>query len=317
MTSRRTIAIWVSVSLGIILMILLIPKRLHRHAGIPLTVVGSVIKQNADTRKESPIADVEISAPPGLAVSNARSDFSGYFKINLPLGIDPGESVTLRFRHPDYQPVDLNAIVGDQLYVVPMIPIHGEVESELSEDETVLANVLVRYTTEITTTENIGVGVKTFQVVNTGNVPCYQHLPCSPDGKWTAAIDSASLDAGDGNRFQNARVTCIAGPCAFTKVDVDNFSRTARAIKVSVRNWSDTATFLLQAEVFHTQVRDIVGKSFPIIFGRSLNFTLPADAEGVTMEAELNGSQIIFPLAPVPALSWADCKVTIEEKQGR
>ena len=155
MTSGRTIAIWVSVSLGIILMIVLILNRLHRHAGIPLTVVGSVIKQNADTRKESPIADVEISTPPGLGVSNARSDFSGYFKIVLPVGIDPGESITLRFRHPDYQPVDLNAIVSDQLYVVPMIPIHGEVESELSEDETVLANVLVRYTTEITITEKI------------------------------------------------------------------------------------------------------------------------------------------------------------------
>jgi hypothetical protein len=317
MTSGRTIAIWVSVSLGIILMIVLIVKRLHRHAGIPLMVVGSVIKQNADTRKESPIADVEISTPPGLGISNARSDFSGYFKIVLPVGIDPGESITLRFRHPDYQPVDLNAIVSDQLHVVPMTPIHGEVESELSEDETVLANVLVRYTTEITTTENIGVGVKTFQVVNTGNLPCYQHLPCSPDGKWKAAIDSASLDAGDGNVFQNARVSCIAGPCPFTKIDFDDFSRTARTIKVSVRNWSNTTTFLLQAEVFHTQVRDIVRKSYPVIFGRSLNFTLPADAEGATMEVEMNGSQIVFPLAPDPALSWADCKVKIEENQAR
>jgi hypothetical protein len=315
MTSGRKIAVWVSVSLGIILMIVLILKRLHRHAEIPLTVIGSVIKQNADTQKQSPIADVEISAPPGLAVSNARSDFSGYFKINLPLGIDPGESITLRFRHPDYQPVDLNAIVSDQLYVVPMIPIHGEVESELSEAETVMANVLVRYTTEIITTENIGAGVKTFQVVNTGNVACYQHLPCSPDGKWKAAIDSASLDAGDGNVFQNARVSCIAGPCPFTKIESDGFSRTARTIKVSVRNWSNTTTFLLQAEVFHTQVRDIVRKSYPVIFGRSLNFTLPADAEGVTMEAEVNGSQIIFPLAPDPALSWANCKVKIERNQ--
>ena len=320
MTSRRTIAIWVSASLGIILMIALIPKVrkvVHRHAATPLTVVGSVIKQNADTRKESPIADVEISAPPELDIGNARSNFSGYFKINLPSGIDPGESITLRFRHPDYRPVDLNATVSDQLYVVPMIPIHGEIESELNVAETVLGNVLVRYTTEITTTENIGAGVKTFQVVNTGNVPCYQHLPCSPDGKWKAAIDSASLDAGDGNVFQNARMSCIAGPCPFTKVDSNDFARAARTIKVTVRNWSDTATFLLQAEVFHTQVRDIVRKSYPVIFGRSLNFTLPANAEGVTMEAETNGAQIIFPLAPDPALSWADCKVKIEENQAR
>ena len=317
MTSGRKIAIGVSISVGMILIFALIFKPLRRHLRLPLTVVGSVIKLDVDTRKQSPIADVQISAPAELAAGKAKSDFSGYFKIDLPSGIDPDESVMLHFRHPDYRPVDLKAVLNGQLNVVRMMPIHGEVESSLSETDTIVGNVQVRYTTEITTTENIGAGAKTFQVVNTGGVPCYQHLPCSPDGKWKAAIDSASLDAGDGNEFQNARVTCIAGPCPFTKVDLDDFSRTARAIKVSVRNWSDTATFLLQAEVFHTQVRDIVGKSFPIIFGRSLNFTLPADAEGVTMEAELNGSQIIFPLAPDPALSWADCKVKIEVKQGR
>jgi hypothetical protein len=317
MASGRKIAIWVTVSLGMILVCAWIFKPFRRLQRLPLSVVGSVIKLDVDTWKQSPIADVEISAPAELATGNTKSDFSGYFKINLPSGIDPDESIMLRFRHPDYRPVDLKAVLNGQPNVVRMIPIHGEVESSLSETDTIVGNVQVRYTTEITTTENIGAGAKTFQVVNTGGVPCYQHLPCSPDGKWKAAIDSASLDAGDGNEFQNARVTCIAGPCPFTKVDLDDFSRTTRAIKVSVRNWSDTATFLLQAEVFHTQVRDIVGKSYPIIFGRSLNFTLPADAEGVTMEAELNGSQIIFPLAPDPALSWTDCKVKIEEKQGR
>ena len=316
MTSGRKIAIWVSVSVGMLLIFAVFFKSLHRHSRLRLTVVGSVIKQDMDTRKQSPIADVQIIAPPELAAPIARSDFSGYFKINLPSAIDPGESILLHFRHPDYRPVDLNVVVNGQLNVIRMIPIHGEAESNLSEADTVVANIQVRYTTEITTTENIGAGIKTFQVVNTGGVPCDQHLPCSPDGKWKAAIDSESLDAGDGNVFQNARVTCIAGPCPFTKVDHDDFSRTARTINVSVRNWSDTATFLLQGEVFHTQVRDIVRKSYPVIFGRSLNFTLPADAEGVTMEAELNGSQIIFPLAPDPALSWADCQVKIEVKHG-
>jgi hypothetical protein len=317
MTSGRKIPIRLAVSVGMILLLALSLKLLHRRARIPLTVVGSVIKQDADTRKQSPIEDVEISAPLELGADNVKSDFSGYFKIRLPLDIDPDEHVLLRFRHPDYLPVDLNLALDGQLNVVPMAPIRGEVKSESSEAETVVANVQVRYTTEIATTENIGTGVKTFQVENTGSAPCNQNLPCSPDGKWKAAIDSASLDAGDGNVFQHARVTCIAGPCPFTKVDLDEFSRTARIIKVSVRNWSDTATFLLQAEVFHTQVRDIARKSDPVIFGRSLNFTLPADAQGVTMEAELDGSQVIFPLAAYPDLSWAGCKVRIEPKQGK
>jgi hypothetical protein len=316
MTSGRKITIWVSVSVGILLGFAVLYKNLHRHSRPQLTVVGSVIKQDLDTRKQSPIADVQIIAPPELAAQIARSDFSGYFKISLPSEIEAGESILLHFRHPDYRPVDLKVVVDGQLNVIRMIPIHSEVESNLDKAATVVANVQVRYTTEITTTENIGAGAKTFQVVNTGGVPCDRHLPCSPDGKWKAAIDSESLDAGDGNVFQHARVNCIAGPCPFSKVDHDDFSRTARTINVSVRNWSDTATFLLQGEVFHTQVRDIVRKSFPVIFGRSLNFTLPEEAEGVTMEAELNGSQIVFPLAPDPALSWADCQVKTEKNEG-
>jgi hypothetical protein len=314
MTSGRKIAIRVLVSAAMILVFTVFFRRLHRQ--LPLTVVGSVMKQDTDTRKQSPIADVQIIAAPELAAAIAKSDFSGYFKISLPSEIDAGASILLHFRHPDYRPVDLNVVVNGQLNVVHMIPIHGEAESSVNVAEIVVRNVQVRYTTELTTTENIGAGVKTFQVANVGGVPCNQHLPCSPDGKWKAAIDSASLDAGDGNVFQNARVTCIAGPCPFTKVNHDDFSRTSRTVNVSVQNWSDTATFLLQGEVFHTQIRDIVRKSYPVVFGRSLNFTLPADAEGVTMEADLNGAQIIFPLAPDPALSWADCKVKIEKKQG-
>jgi hypothetical protein len=38
-----------------------------------------------------------------------------------------------------------------------------------------------------------------------------------------------------------------------------------------------------------------------------LNFTLPADAEGISIQAELNGETIIFPLGPDLLMSWADC----------
>jgi len=317
MTSRRTIAIWVSVSLGIILTILLVVRHSRNHIDVSLILTGSVIKQNADTRKESPIADVEIIALDGSVVRQAESDFSGFFKIVLPAGIDPDQSITLRFRHPDYEPVDLNTTAGEKLYVIRMIPIHGEDEAELNKAEVGVSNVQIRYSTEATSTENIGTGVKTFQIVNAGNVPCNERFPCSPDGKWKATIDSATLDAGDGNVFQDARVSCIAGPCPFTRVELNGFSKPARNIKVSVRNWSNTTTFLLQAEVFHTQLRDTVHKAYPVIFGRSLNFTLPADARGPTIEAELNRTQITFILAPNPKLSWTDCEVRVESNKAK
>jgi len=317
MASGHKMAIWVSIAAGMILLSVLLVRNIHHLIRDSISVVGSVMKQGTDTRTQSPIANVEISAPAELGTANARSDFSGYFKINLPAGTDSGQTILLHFSHPDYRPMDLYVPLNGQLTIVRMIPIHSEVESSLSASSELVSNVRVRFTTEITTTENIGAGVKIFQVVNTGGVPCSPNLPCSPDGKWKAAIESASLDAGDGNVFQHARVICIAGPCPFTKIDRDNFSQTARTITVSVRNWSDTATFLVQGEVFHTQVQDIIRRAYPIIFGRSLNFTLPADAQGVTMEADLNGTQIIFPLAPDPALSWADCIMKIEKEQGK
>jgi hypothetical protein len=317
MTSRRTIAIWVPISLGIILTILLVVRHSRNHIDVSLILTGSVIKQDADTRKESPIADVEIIALDGSSVRQAESDFSGFFKIALPAGIDPDQSITLRFRHPDYEPVDLNTTAGEKLYVIRMIPIHGEDEAELNKAEVPVSNVQIRYSTEATSTENIGMGLKTFQIVNTGNVPCNERFPCSPDGKWKATIDSATLDAGEGNVFQDARVSCIAGPCPFTRVELNGLSKPARNIKVSVRNWSDTTTFLLQAEVFNTQLRDTVRMAYPVIFGRSLNFTLPADARGPTIEAELNRTQITFILAPNPKLSWTDCEVRVESNKAK
>ncbi len=84
-----------------------------------------------------------------------------------------------------------------------------------------------------------------------------------------------------------------------------------------MRNWSDTTTFLFQAEVFRPQISDIVRMTYPIILGTSLNFTLPPTADGPSVEAELNGENIIFPLGPIPILSWADCNVSVSRDQAQ
>ena len=84
-----------------------------------------------------------------------------------------------------------------------------------------------------------------------------------------------------------------------------------------VRDWSDTTTFLLQAEVFRSVDNNLIRVAYPVIFGRSLNFTLPVGAQGPSLQAELGGSQIIFPLAPDPILSWADCNVRVEKNQAK
>jgi hypothetical protein len=284
---------------------------------LPIILTGAVIRQDNDARKQSPVANAEISSPDGLLVRDAKSDFSGSFKLTLHPGVKMGQTIRLAFRHPDFQPLDVKEMLRDKLFVIRMTPLHDEVEAKLNEAEVVIGNIVVRYSTEATKTENIGSAVKTFEVVNAGNVPCAQQLPCSPDGKWKASEASASLDAGEGNVFRDARVTCISGPCPFTRIYSDEFSRGGRNIKVSVRNWSDTTTFLFQAEVFRSQLDSIIRRSYPVIFGRAMNFTLPSTAEGPSIEAELNGGLIVFPLGPNPVLSWANCQVRVEKNQAR
>jgi hypothetical protein len=286
----------------------------------PLMLRGAVIKQDDDPNKQSPIMDVEISEANGLAISSTKSNFMGYFTIPLLRGVGQNQSVTLRFLHPDYVPVDLTELVTDKLTIVHLVLIRKETEEATVQPDHPpigVANVRIRYSTEATTQENIGTGVKTFQIQNVGNTPCQNSAPCSPDGKWKAAINSESLDAGKGSVFRNARVSCIAGPCPFTKIDYDGYSGGGRYIKVSVRNWSDTTTFLFQAEVFRPQISDIVRMTFPIILGTSLDFTLPPAAEGPSVEAEINGENIIFPLGPIPVLSWADCKVSVAKDKAK
>ena len=318
MTGNRKVAICAIVILGLggVLATARIAVRIYRKHR-PITLRGAVIKQDSDPRKQSPIANVEIVSPDGSIVRNAQSDFSGSFRLTLRPDVKLGQSIELAFRHPDFQPLNVKETLSDDLFVVRMTPLHGEVEAQLNKAEVVIGNVLVRYTTEITRTENIGSAVKTFQVVNSGNVPCSGNIPCSPDEKWKAQVGSATLDAGEGNVFRDARVACIAGPCPFTRVDTDDFSYGGRFIKVSVRDWSDTTTFLFQAEVFRTQLDAIMRRSFPVIFGRAMNFTLPSTAEGPTIEAELDGVPVEFPLAPTPVLSWANCEVHVQKNKGR
>ncbi len=163
---------------------------------------------------------------------------------------------------------------------------------------------------------NVGSAVKTFEAVNAGNQPCKGHKPCSPDGKWKAAIGSAVIDAGNGNEFHNARVSCIAGPCPFTRIE-DDVTRAppSRTVKAAALDWSDTATFLLEAEVYRRIASDVLRKSYPIIFDRALTFTLPAGAEDLSIEAEINGAPIVFPLGPRLLLSWADCQLLVHKDQ--
>jgi hypothetical protein len=294
----------------------LVVLRKRFHSG-PLALTGAVIQKSDDARKQSPISDVVVSTGSEESTAPVKTNTSGFFKLVLSPNMHHGQAVTLHFRDPKYEPVDLKTTVNDTLYVIRMVPLQTDEQPVGALPAVVVSNVQIRYSTESSADVNIGTGVTTFEVPNVGNLPCDPHGPCSSDGKWKAAIAGASLDAGTGNEYRNARVFCIAGPCPFTKVVSDNFTRGGRYISVSILNWSDTTTFLFQAEVFRHQVSDTVRQSFPVIYGRTFNFSLPSAAEGPSLEAELDKIPITFPLRPDPSLSWATCSVIMGSRYSK
>jgi hypothetical protein len=316
MAGKKTVAVWAVIvaCVGIALTTVFLIRIVKKH---PLSITGAVIRQDADTRKELPIADVQITAGSGPAATHAKSDSSGAFSIRLPRGVKVGQPVMLRFQHPEYQPLYMSEIASDNLFIARMVPLRHETRALPNRPQIVVSNVVVRYSNRSTTDMNVGSAVKTFDVANEGNVPCNGQRPCSPDGKWKAAIGSVTLDAGEHNEFRNARASCIAGPCPFSRIESDNFADHSRTLKVSVRNWSDTVTFLVEAEVFHPMISDLVRESYPVIFSPALNFTLPVSAQGVSIKAEMNGAPILYPLGPALYLSWAECNARTNPDQTR
>ncbi len=147
------------------------------------------------------------------------------------------------------------------------------------------------------------------QVVNQGNVPCDHKSPCSPDGKWKATSSTVSLDAGPDNTYANITASCIAGRCPFTRIDSSGFIHGGRKITMTALNWSDRATFLMEAEVYHTAISAEVRELYPVIFGQTLNFTLPPTQEGVSLRPTSTARPWYFLLGPNPSLSWATCTV--------
>lgn len=282
-------------------------------ASMPTAIRGAVIVASAVSARELPLAGVEIAETDYPASPTVRSDESGAFTIPIPLHhrVRRGLPVSLTFRHAGYEPLELHGVDLDKLCIARLKPLAAESQAQPA---VTIGHVVARYSISTTTMINIGSAIKTFPVVNTGNVPCQAGRACSPDGRWSATAGSATLDAGRGNEFRNARASCIAGPCPFTRIQ-EAVNTPKQTLKVTALDWSDTATFLLEAEVYRSMVTDVMRESYPVIFGEALTFTLPAAAEGVSIQAELDKTAIVFPLGPALYLSWAECQLLVNKDQ--
>ena len=315
----RKILLKLTIALAIVAAVTGILVHKYGYSRKPMVFRGAVLRDDTDPLKQSPIANVQIEAFDRSETFTATSDASGAFTLTVNPGWLPRGPITFEFEHSGYKPVHFTVTSSNQLYIVRMEPtVRGSApEAEGGGKPVKIQNVRVRYTFTNVTTINQGTVAKEFQVVNRANVPCDGRRPCSPDGKWKAAVGRISLDPQKGDEFRNVRVSCIAGPCPFTKLEPANLPGPVRKLEVTALDWSDTANFLLEADVTRTVIAESSRQLFPFVIGRAMSFSLPAAAEGPTVVADLNGEEIIFPLGPRTILDWANCSVEAAGGGGR
>lgn len=279
----------------------------------PVTLEGSVLKADPDPRRQTPLSGVTVTAEGPLSVVSTKSNPDGFFRLTLDPGVAKGQSATLTFSAPNYMTFQITASrPGDQLYIARLEALQPAALPKTAGQApgakvTTIRNLQVRYSFKKESTMGVGSLAKQFSAPNKGDVPCSNKPPCSPDGRWKATLTKLPIDAGEGNEFRNVRVSCIAGPCAFTRVEFP--TGPARKVDVSVLNWSDPADFLVEADVMRTMMTDEVRYSYPFIVGQTMSFALPPSSEGPSVEADFDNEYIVCPLGPDLIVSWGTCSV--------
>ena len=97
---RKRNAVWIVVVLGGVLAAILIPLAVRRYRPAWTTIQGAVMREDSDARKELPIAGVLVTAWHGTESLRTESDPSGYFRIEIPGVIWPGQTLELAFGKP-------------------------------------------------------------------------------------------------------------------------------------------------------------------------------------------------------------------------
>src|ERR1700742_1649241 len=125
MTGKKIVWAMIAVAAAVVIALFL---RAHLRS-IPvhrlITIEGAVVQHDADTKKELPIAGVAITASDGVKSVTTQSEASGYFKLVLQKGVLSEKPVMVSFRHPSYEPLDLNVQTRrletqDELHIAAM-----------------------------------------------------------------------------------------------------------------------------------------------------------------------------------------------------
>ena len=131
MTGKKVVWTIIAVAAALVLGLLL-SLRAHRLRVIAerlsVPIEGAVIQRDADTNRQLPIADVVITATDGVRSAATQSDASGYFKLVLHKRVLSEQPITVTFRHPRYQPLEITVPTGrlqtpSRLYVAALVPL--------------------------------------------------------------------------------------------------------------------------------------------------------------------------------------------------
>ena len=228
MSRGRKITIWASaavlVGIGVLVWWLMRPRRPPIK---PVSITGVVLIHDTDPKKQLPVPNARIMLDGRRCHSGNEVRHFGPISHHAPAWNRTGGERDAQSDACRVRAIRNDASSQGEIYVVRLTPVAREPAPRPNRPVLPLKDVRLRYTVKSTTTRNISSAAQPFEIVNTGNVPCDHHGPCSPDGKWKATISSVSLDAGEGNEFRNARLSCIAGPCPFTRVESDNMRNRA------------------------------------------------------------------------------------------
>src|SRR5579864_7199670 len=137
-----------------------------------VTLAGAVTTKSSDPRKQLPIAGVQVSAADGRLAVQSTSDASGLFKLRMRRLLLLGRrGITIRFRHPDYEPLNLYVPISGSITVAEMVPIARPPITDDNQPKQIVAHPVVRYSVKRAAEENVGSAVRSFEVVTPGTCP--------------------------------------------------------------------------------------------------------------------------------------------------
>jgi hypothetical protein len=165
MTGKKIV--WAMIAVAAVVVIALFLRAHLRSIPVhrSITIEGAVTQRDADTKKELPIAGVAVTASDGVKSAATQSEASGYYKLVLQRGVLSEKPVVVSFRHPSYEPLDLNVQTGrletpGKLYIASMVAVPAKTAAGPRRPGKVVSNIRVRYTTNSRTETNVGSAVR-------------------------------------------------------------------------------------------------------------------------------------------------------------